>query len=61
MLNAKVNLIFSGVFDWTSERVTNLFDIFEVLSDEKKMRFLPLPRTGANTQPMPSENTLGNI
>ena len=44
MLNAKVNLIFSGVFDWTSERVTNLFDIFEVLSDEKKDAVLAIAK-----------------
>lgn len=40
MLDAKVNLIFSGVFEWTSERVANLFDIFEGLPDEKKEKVL---------------------
>ena len=36
MLDTKIDLIFSGVFNWTSERVTELFDIFECLPDEKK-------------------------
>lgn len=44
MLDTKINLIFSGVFDWTSERVTNLFDIFEVLSDEKKDAVLAIAK-----------------
>lgn len=61
MLDAKVNLIFSGVFEWTSERVANLFDIFEGLPDEKKKRSFPLPKAGASTQLRPRENTLRNI
>ena len=44
MLDTKINLIFSGVFDWTSERVVELFDIFECLPDEKKDTVLSIAR-----------------
>lgn len=44
MLDTKIDLIFSGVFDWTSERVVELFDIFECLPDEKKDTVLSIAR-----------------
>lgn len=45
MLDTKINLIFSGHFDWTRERITNLFDIFETLFIEKLEAILDIATT----------------